>query len=425
MEFILVKKISLQKMYKILILCIGLMQIGSIASLAQTTDGLNSSDKYNRWSASLYGGYIFGEQDRGQQIFASRFNVVSEPTYAFGTDVRYALNPFWSMETGYRYSYLEGVGFETTMHTISLKNTFNLNRLYRRSRLAGTLNPYVILGVEQDFFDAEGPDDSFGRSEASLIGGLGLAFRVSDRVELYAQHEIKLSSNRLDLTNSGYPYDQIGMASGGIRIHFGSKSRKPLNLAPPKKSITVSEYEDFTSEIGRIDDLERNLATLTERVDTLESRVDRMESDNDQKFRDLFAFIDSLQARADSLEECLCVSEQHQAPSEDVDADLRRTVPAGHYVQVFATQEYEIARRIRDRFRELLDDRLENPEEDVFMIQRKQFYEVLIGTFQQFSAAQEILPPAVDEMSDAFVITFKRPVHLNEQYEGTRIINEE
>ncbi len=110
-------------------------------------------------------------------------------------------------------------------------------------------------------------------SEASLIGGLGLAFRVSDRVELYAQHEIKLSSNHLDLTNRGYPYDQIGMASGGIRIHFGSKSKKPLNLSPPKQSMTVTEYEGFTSEIGRIDNLERDLATLTERVDTLESRT--------------------------------------------------------------------------------------------------------------------------------------------------------
>lgn len=412
-------------MYKPLLAAVILFQISAINLVAQSSTAPNDSENYNRWSASLYGGYIFGEHDRGQQIFASRFNVVSEPTYAFGTDVRYALIPFWSMEAGYRYSYLEGVGFETTMHTISLKNTFNLNRLYRRSRLAGTLNPYVILGVEQDFFDAEGPDDSFGRSEASLIGGLGLAFRVSDRVELFAQHEIKLSSNHLDLTNRGYPYDQIGMASGGIRIHFGSKGKKPLNLSPPKKSMTVTEYEDFTSEIGRIDDLERDLATLTERVDTLESRVDRMGSDNDQKFRDLFALIDSLQARTDSLEECMCVSEQDQAPSENVDADLRRTVPAGHYVQVFATQEYENAHQIRDRFRELLGGRLENPDEEVFMIQRKQFYEVLIGTFQQFSAAQEILPPAVDEMSDAFVISFQRPVHLEEQYEGTRIINEE
>lgn len=412
-------------MYKFLIFCIVMLQVGSIASLAQTTEDLNSSDNYNRLSASVYGGYIFGEMDKGLQIFSSRFNVTSEPSYAIGTDLRYALTPFWSMEAGYRYSYLEGVGFETTLNTVSIKNTFNLNRFYRRSSLAGTLNPYVILGVEQDFFNAEGPDASLDRSEASLIGGLGLAFRMSDRVEIYAQHEIKLSSNRLDLTDRGYPYDQIGMASGGIRIHFGSKSRKPLNLMPPKKSLTVTEFENFSSEIGRIDELERDLAVLTKRVDTLESRMDRMGSDNDQKFTNLITLIDSLQARADSLEECMCVSEQEQAATEGDTREIRRSVPAGHYVQVIATQDYEDARRIRDRFRELLSDRLEDTEDEVFIIQRRQFYEVLIGTFQQFSAAQQILSPAVNEMSDAFVITFRRPLHLEEQYEGTMIINDE
>jgi hypothetical protein len=105
--------------------------------------------------------------------------------------------------------------------------------------------------------------------------------------------------------------------------------------------------------------------------------------------------------------------------------DLRRTVPAGHYVQVFATQEYDASILIRDRFRELLSDRLENPEEEVFIIHRRQFYEVLIGTFEQFSAAQQILPPAVAYMSDAFIITLDRPLHLEELYEGTIIIHDE
>lgn len=399
-----------------------LLQISVFNVTAQTT-GEAEEEKFSRWSASVYGGYIFAERDAGQQIFASRFNVVSEPTYAVGTDLRYAIIPFWSLEAGYRYSYLEGVGFETTMHTVSIKNTFNLNRLYRDSDLAGTLNPYVTLGVEQDFFDAEGPDDSFSRSEASLIGGLGLAYRISNRVEIFAQHEIKLSSNRLDLTNRGYPYDEIGMASGGIRIHFGKKGDKPLNLAPPTRKLTVSEFEKLENEIARIGDLERDLSTLTQRVDTLESRVDSMEMDHNSKFNDLFAMIDSLQARTDSLEQCMCGQAQENA--EDGSRDLRRTVPAGHYVQVFASLEYDAAIAVRNRFRELLGDRLDNPEEEVFLIQRRQFYEVLIGTFQQFTRAQQILPPAVREMSDAFIITFPRPVHLKELYEGTIILYDE
>jgi len=405
-----------------------LLQISVLNVTAQSIGESEGGEKYNRWSASVYGGYIFPENDNGQQIFASRFNVDSEPTYAFGGDVRYALIPFWSIEAGYRYSYLEGVGFETTMHTVSIKNTFNLNRFFRSNDLAGTLNPYVTLGVEQDFFDAEGPDDSFSRSEASLIGGLGLAYRISNRFEVYAQHEIKLSSNRLDLTNRGYPYDEIGMASGGIRIHFGGNNKKPLNLAPPTRKLTVSEFEKLENEIARIDDLERDLSTLTQRVDTLETRVDSMEMDHNSKFNDLFALIDSLEARADSLEKCMCVSEEdlaNIAASAGSSRELRESVPAGHYVQVYASVEYESAVQVRNRFRELLGDRLDNPGEEVFIIQRRQFFEVLIGTFEQFSAAQQILPPAVEELSDSFIITFPRPVQLKELYEGTRIVYDE
>ena len=405
-----------------------LLQISVLNVTAQSIGESEGGEKYNRWSASVYGGYIFPENDNGQQIFASRFNVDSEPTYAFGGDVRYALIPFWSIEAGYRYSYLEGVGFETTMHTVSIKNTFNLNRFFRSNDLAGTLNPYVTLGVEQDFFDAEGPDDSFSRSEASLIGGLGLAYRISNRFEVYAQHEIKLSSNRLDLTNRGYPYDEIGMASGGIRIHFGGNDKKPLNLAPPTRKLTVSEFEKLENEIARIDDLERDLSTLTQRVDTLETRVDSMEMDHNSKFNDLFALIDSLEARADSLEKCMCVSEEdlaNIAASAGSSRELRESVPAGHYVQVYASVEYESAVQVRNRFRELLGDRLDNPGEEVFIIQRRQFFEVLIGTFEQFSAAQQILPPAVEELSDSFIITFPRPVQLKELYEGTRIVYDE
>lgn len=404
-----------------------LLQISVLNVTAQTM-GEADEEKFSRWSASVYGGYIFAELDRGQQIFASRFNVVSEPTYAFGGDVRYALIPFWSIEAGYRYSFLEGVGFETTMHTVSIKNTFNLNRFFRSNDLARTLNPYVTLGVEQDFFDAEGPDDSFSRSEASLIGGLGLAYRISNRFEVYAQHEIKLSSNRLDLTNRGYPYDEIGMASGGIRIHFGGNNKKPLNLAPPTRKLTVSEFEKLENEIARIGDLERDLSTLTQRVDTLETRVDSMEMDHNSKFNDLFALIDSLEARADSLEKCMCLSEEdlaNLAASAGSSRELRESVPAGHYVQVFASVEYESAVQVRNRFRDLLGDRLDNPGEEVFIIQRRQFFEVLIGTFEQFSAAQQILPPAVEELSDSFIITFPRPVQLKELYEGTRIVYDE
>ena len=409
-------------MRKILLLLIIFLPLTIFNLFAQTTSPDGETEEYNRWSASLYGGYVFGERDRGQQIFASRFNVVSDPSWAVGGDVRYALNSFWAIEGGYRYTTLEGVGFETTMHTASVKNSFNLNRFYRRSSLSEYVNPFIILGVEQDFFNAEGPDEEFSRSEASLIGGLGIAFRLSDRVEVFGQHEIKLSSNRLDLTDRGYPYDQIGMASGGVRVHFGSSSNRPKNLKPATRYITDREYEDIFARAAVVDD-------LTQRVDSLENEMNARNQENRDTFGDLYDRVAALESRVDSLEaklaDCPCGerTEERTEPDEP-ERELRRYVDAGHYVQVFASQSYEDALRIRGQIRQALSDSLEDPEDQVFIIQRRQFYEVLIGTFVQFSNAQQLLPQAVDQLSDSFVITFPRPVHLQAQYEGTVIVND-
>ncbi|REL38815.1 hypothetical protein DYD21_02350 [Rhodohalobacter sp. SW132] len=409
-------------MKKIILLLLSIFQFSVLISFAQTVPTTPDTEEYNRWSASLYGGYVFGENDRGLQIFVSRFNVVSEPSWAAGGDIRYALNSFWSLETGYRYTTLEGVGFETTIHTASIKNTFNLNRFYRRSSLSEYVNPYVILGVEQDWFTAEGPADEFSRSEASLIGGLGVAFRLNDRIEIFGQHEIKLSSNHLDLQNQGYPYDQIGMASGGIRFHFGRSDRRPVNLRPATRTISDTEYEDIFARARDVDN-------LSDRVDSLENQINQLDSDNSDRFAEMNERLAALEDRVDSLEaktNCLC--ERVEDVEEEVsypESEIRRTVAAGHYIQVYAAMSLNDAIEVRNSFREQLGDDLNDAADEVFIIQRRQFYEVLIGVFNEFSNAQNILPTASAVMGDAFIITFPRPVHLAEQYEGTVIVHDE
>ncbi|CAN5211641.1 hypothetical protein BH23BAC3_BH23BAC3_13590 [soil metagenome] len=413
-------------MKKFILIFLCLFSFTIVDTFAQTTSIATDSEEYNRWSMSLYGGYIYGERDRGLQIFASRFNVVSDPSYAFGGDLRYALNSFWSIEGGYRYSTLEGSGFETTLHTASIKTSLNLNRFYRRSSISEYVNPYIIAGVEQDFFNAEGPDDQFSRSEASLIGGAGIAFRLSDRIEIFGQHEIKLSSNHLDLTDQGYPYDQIGMSSGGVRIHFGRSDRRPMNLKPPTRQITDQEYDDIFART-------QGVPGLSEQVESLENQINTIERENNEKLDELFDRITALETRVDSLEaktDCLCERKESVVDAEaepeaepEPERDLRRTVPAGHYVQVYASRGYNSALQVREQFRELLSDELENLEE-VFIIHRQQFYEVMIGTFDEFSNAQRMLEPSTGVMADSFIITFLRPAHLEDRYEGTVIIHD-
>jgi len=383
---------------------------------SQNSDRTN--EEYSRWSMSLFGGYTYAERGEGIRIFASRFNVISEPSYNFGAGIDYALTPYWSIEGGYRYSPVEGVGFETSIHTASLRNKIHLNRLMARRDIAQIIDPYLILGLEHDFFQVESTDDSFSRNESSLIGGIGIAFRLSNRIELFGQHEIKLSSNRIDNVDRGFPYDQIGMSSGGIRIHFNKQNQKPLNLRTPTRRITDSDYDSFVTKASELESERLRLSEKREKIDELERKLAESERDRNAMTSQIL----SLEAYSDSLnrvlEDCICGDELEEKFPQ------RTTIDAGHYVQVFATRDFSRAEIVRERFISLMSQHLDNPEEKVFIISRKQFYEVMIGTFDRFADTQPVLRVARDERSDSYVITFPRPLHLEEQYRGAVIIHE-
>ncbi|NBC25798.1 MAG: hypothetical protein GVY08_02985 [Bacteroidetes bacterium] len=146
--------------------------------------------------------------------------------------------------------------------------------------------------------------------------------------------------------------------------------------------------------------MERKFDELSNRIAMLERRAD------------------SLEATTDSLSNLSCCTENNLEEQE-----LAETVAAGHYLQVFASLDYDIAVEVKEDFIELFGDDLDHPEEEVIIIKRKQFYEVLIGSFQEFSRAQTLLPDAVSLMPDAFIITFPRPVSLEDDYEGTVIVH--
>ena len=397
----------------VLLICALIILPAEVSS--QNSD--QNSEEYSRWSMSLFGGYTYAERGEGLQIFASRFNVISEPSYNFGAGIDYTLTPYWSIEGGYRYSPVEGVGFNTSIHTASLRNKIHLNRLMSRREIAQIIDPYLILGVEHDFFQIETPNEELSRNESSLIGGIGVAFRLSNRIELFGQHEIKLSSNRIDNADRGFPYDQIGMSSGGIRIHFNRQNQKPLNLATPTRRITDQDYNTFATKAVELESKRQQLSEKEKRISELE--ISLAESGTSS-----IAMADrilSLEAYSDSLnrvlEDCICGDElEEKLP--------RTTVEAGHYIQVFASRDFSRAEIERERFISLMNPHLDNPEEKVFIISRRQFYEVMIGSFDRFTDTQPILRVARGENSDSFVITFPRPMHLEEQYQGTVIIHE-
>ena len=360
------------------------------------------------------------------RLIGSNLNTFTEQTYNFGGGIQYAITPFWSAELGYRYNTIKGLAdndFETVVHSAVFKNIFNLNRLYRQRSVSELLNPYLILGYEYDFFRFELDDESNRGNESSIMGGFGLAVSISPTFDLFAQYEVKLASNRMDNINSGFPADQIGMPSAGVRINFGRNGTKPLNLAPPVRRLTEDEHTTFIATNGELRKLSDKLNEQRKLAEDLDERFRKLETSYQDQIEKLESFTSLLEDRIDSLEFRLDNLETtFRDSARDRERRLRRDVPAGHYVQVFAAKSYDSAKRVNEMFYDILGDELENPEDMVFVIQRRQFYEVLIGTFYQFSEAQRSHELAKEQLSDAFIITFPRPLHLADQYEGTEIV---
>lgn len=386
------------------------------------------SNDYRRVSLSLYGGATLGYPDDVNQIFGSNYNTFTETTYNFGGGVQYAISPFWSAELGYRYNTIKGVGdegFETVIHSATLKNTFNFNRLYRRNQISEWLNPYLILGFEQDFFNYELGNEEASGVESAILGGLGVAFSITNSVDLFSQFEVKMASNGLDNTRLGFPFDQVGMATGGIRINFGRGDSKPLNLSPAVKRLTDDEYDNFIQSTEEFKAASQEIEAQRAKMTEMEEQFNESEKNSQEKVERLEEFTRILESRIDTLEyrlDNLEVSIEER--SQERDQILKSEVPAGHYVQVFAATSYEAANRVKEIFHELLGDEFENPEDIVFVIERGRFYEVLIGTFTQFEDAQRAHEIALNRLSDAFIITFPRPLHLEEEYRGTAIVHD-
>jgi hypothetical protein len=404
--------------------------LGVILSLLLFVPGVMAQDSndYRRVSLSLYGGATLGYPDDDNQIFGSNYNTFTETTYNFGGGVQYAISPFWSAELGYRYNTIKGVGeggFETVIHSASLKNTFNFNRLYRRNRISEWLNPYVIVGFEQDFFNFKLDDEEVSGNESAILGGLGVAFSITNSVDLFSQFEVKMASNGLDNERRGFPFDQVGMATGGIRINFGRGDAKPLNLSPAVKRLTDEEYADFIQSTEDFKTASQEIEAQRAKMIEIEEQINESERNSQEKIERLEEFTKILESRIDTLEYRLDNLEVSVAESaQEGEQELKNEVPAGYYVQVFAATNYEASNRVKEIFHELLGDEFENPDEIVFLIKRGRFYEVLIGTFTQFEDAQTAHEIAVDRLSDAFILSFPRPLHLEDEYRGTAIVHD-
>lgn len=383
-------------------------------------------DEYSRFSISLQGGITLGYPADVNQVFGSNYNTFTQSTNNFGGEIQYSIYPFWTTGLGYRLNTIKGTGvdgFKTDVQSLVFRNMFNLNRIFRRHQTSEWLNPYIILGIEHDFFEYNLDNSQVSGNESAILGGLGVAARVHNRIELFSQYEVKFSNNKLDNLNQGYPFDQVGMVTGGIRIRLGKTKSKPLRLAPPVHFLSEAEYQDLLMRNEQLASANEDIIAQQNKIDELAAIISESNRRYTDKNEEQQAMLMLLEEKIKNLEEF--ESEINNGINNDQITDAYSTrinVEAGHYVQIYASSSLDPAVRVRGQIRSTLGDYVGQTEEMVFILKRKRYYEVLIGTFNQFHKASEFHKIVQNLFDDAFVITFPRPLHLKDAYEGTEII---
>ncbi|MFH5830998.1 outer membrane beta-barrel protein [Halalkalibaculum sp. DA384] len=405
------------------ILSISILLIASTVAFSQHY----SNNEYRRLSLSVSGGASLGDMNQGNYFMSSNFSVNTKDTPAFGLGVQYALTPAWSLELGYRHTQVKGraIPFTSSVNLFTLKNFVNLNQLLFVNRISNRVNPFLTAGIGYDVVNYDGPDAAYDLHNASYNAGAGVAYRLTNTVDLFSQYEYHIGSNSIDNDDEGFGTDLINTLTFGVRINFGKKDAKLASWRDVPVDISPSEYDRFMTQSNLISNLEQRVEQVEKRDTDNEKLLTELKNEKEAEIDSLKNHISRLNERLSNLK--MAFSELQDKTINGVEVDtatgLTESLPRGHYVQIFATQNLDIARDMREHTLQQLNGVIEQAEEKIFIIHRKEFYEVMIGLFKEFSHAsdvQEVLKPIHE---DAYVISFPRPLSLKTDFEGLEVIN--
>ncbi|MDR8391994.1 outer membrane beta-barrel protein [Aliifodinibius sp. S!AR15-10] len=401
--------------FKRSVLSISILLLTFATCFSQSTEQTD----YRRLSLSLSAGANLGDMNTGNYFMSSNFSVNTKNTPTFGIGVQYALTPDWSFEVGYRHAQIKGVTkpFETTMHFFTLKNVINLNQLFSLNQTYSRINPFLTFGLGYDSGKYQGADEKFKIHNTSYNAGAGIAYRLSNTVDLFSHYEYHLGSNHSDNENEGLGTDLINSLTAGVRINFGKKESRLLSWREAPVDLSRSDYDLFSKRLSRLDDLEQTLVLMENRLTEKEQLIEKLEQEKSTE-------IDSLQAQLDRLKNDFAKLEiDVKDVKTDKETGFAGSLPQGNYVQIFASNHYDNANFVRQDALSNLHDVLKNTEEKVFIIHRKQFYEVLIGMFENIDHARQVRDIMKQVHHDAYVIHFPRAINLRSDFAGLEVVD--
>lgn len=384
-------------------------------------------DDYRKWSFTLTGGASLGDLNQSDYFMSSNFSVDIENTPTLGGGIQYALTPAWSLELGYRYTQIKGrtIPFETSMNLFTMKNIINLNQVLFTNQSSNRINPFLSAGFGYDTFTYDGPDEEFYAQNSSYNAGVGLAYRLSNTVDLISHYEYHLASNLTDNEIEGYGADFINTMTAGVRINLGEKNTRHISWRPAPVEISKSDYNQLLAQSNLLDDIERRLDKIAQRQQKQKEEYNQQIASKSEEIDSLKARLERLDKDAEDLKNSLTELDKESTNIKiNNKTGFAESLPGGHYVQVFATLHRDIAQNIRNYAAQSLEEVLRNSGQEIIIIQRKEFYEVMIGVFDNFEQAQKVQGVMTDNHDDAYVISFPRPVNLQQDFVDLKILED-
>lgn len=165
--------------------------------------------------------------------------------------------------------------FQTDYYEFSLQSSLNINNIFARYNESRPVNVYILLGLGLCNYNTELMDMTtkasirkvgFGNGkgiqgrtlEGVFIGGLGLDFRLSDRLSIRLESADRImNSDMLDASVGGFKYDVYNYSSLGISYKFGYSKRirgSKSSLPYERSSDSQDEISEFTYDTPLIPD---------------------------------------------------------------------------------------------------------------------------------------------------------------------------
>ncbi len=229
--------------------------IFGVCNISQAQEFSSSSSFRSHWKIGASAGTSLFFGDLKQYAIWPVYEYENEWRLAGGLQLSKQLTPVFALQGVALYGQLSGTRrtrnmyFEADYFEFNLQSNININNIfsYREDRF---VSAYLMIGVGLTNFNSEvfdlstkaslkqigfGNGKSFqGRTlEGIVLGGLGLDFRISDRVNITLESANRgMNSDNMDGVISGFKYDVYNYTSIGFSYKFGFGKGKGRSLPP-------------------------------------------------------------------------------------------------------------------------------------------------------------------------------------------------